>query len=822
VNPRLIDTIANVFAAVIVRRPWLLVSILAGTSLLAAVVLAKHTRFDSDILNLLPVSEPAVQGLRDYERGFTQSNELAFILVWPEGTSSADEREAFRDNFSERLLEQPWALRVLSGQPLAGGRGGTEIVLPQLLNLPPEDFREALKKLTPQLMEERIARLAADASAGSPRALFELQNDPLGLGASALEPLWNSLKVNNAFDLISPDGLLHIVPCITRQTDASPDGCKALMKEVHGFVESLKTGEVPRILVTGRAAYVDEISTSMERDIKLTSFVSLAAVVGLFWLGFRRMWPLVGIAVLLALSAVMATAAGGLVFGSLNVVAIGFCSILFGLGDDFSLLICQRYYRAAADGLNRQDAIAQALRLAGPGILWVALTTAAGFLALCFAGSPGFRQLGALVAIGVILATVIMLVMLPLFLHGKMPPTARDTVFLKYAQRCQSRPLPLLGVGGVLGVLGLILCLSPWRPLQFDLTPASLEPTRTPAAKALALMMSRFPDTFEPVIAVIQNPEPASLAALDQVMHAATREGLISSFTSPSPLVLSPRTLAENRRSLAGLDLTETAMALSGIMDRYGLDSQAFRETFVLFEALNEPSKAADWNSFLPENSPWWFLIDRMVSPDGTMAAAQIKTHKDISGSERLLLGQKLAAVPGVSATGWSQTLASLVPWARGELVFFGVAVFGVIVLILALVYRDWRVWLLHLAAMVASMALAGTLLKLLNVPINVLNVLALPLVLGVGVDYGTHIILAAREGGKDQASMAQVLKPVWISGLTTICGFGALVLAVNPALSGLGAVCAAGVFSCLILAFLVVAPGACLIARLAPARLPG
>jgi predicted RND superfamily exporter protein len=131
-------------------------------------------------------------------------------------------------------------------------------------------------------------------------------------------------------------------------------------------------------------------------------------------------------------------------------------------------------------------------------------------------------------------------------------------------------------------------------------------------------------------------------------------------------------------------------------------------------------------------------------------------------------------------------------------------------------------VWLLHLAAMVASMALAGTLLKLLNVPINVLNVLALPLVLGVGVDYGTHIILAAREGGKDQASMAQVLKPVWISGLTTICGFGALVLAVNPALSGLGAVCAAGVFSCLILAFLVVAPGACLIARLAPARLPG
>jgi predicted exporter len=637
-----------------------------------------------------------------------------------------------------------------------------------------------------------------------------------------LEPLWRSLKVNNAFDLISPDGLLHIVPCITRQADSSPDGCKALMREVHGFVESLKTGEVPDILVTGRAAYVDEISTSMERDIKLTSLVSLAAVVGLFWLGFRRLWPLLGIAVLLAISAVLATAAGGLVFGSLNVVAIGFCSILFGLGDDFSLLICQRYYRAAAQGLSRQDSIAEAIKLAGPGILWVALTTAAGFLALCFAGSPGFRQLGALVAIGVLLATGIMIVMLPLFLHGKMPPTARDTGFLNYARRCHSRPLPLLGAGAALGMVGLILCLSPWRPLQFDLTPASLEPTRTPAAQALALMMARFPDTFEPVIAVVRNPELGNLAALDQVMEQAVQEGLVTSFSSPAPLALLPATLAENRRLLAGLDLTETAVALSGIRDQNGMDPAAFRGTFLLFESLNEPSTETGWSSFLPENSPWWFLIDRMVSPDGTMAAAQIKTRKDITGNERLLLGQKLASVPGVNATGWSQTLASLVPWARGELLFFGGGVFGVIAIILALVYRDWRAWVLHLAAMVLSMALAGTLLKILNIPINILNVLALPLVLGVGVDYGTHIILAAREGSHDRESLAHVLKPVWISGLTTICGFGALVLAVNPALSGLGVVCAVGVASCLILAFLVVAPGACLIARLAPGKFPG
>ena len=816
-SPRLIDTIANFLAEVIVRRPLVLIAALALSTLLAAVVLVKHTTFDSDILNLLPTGEPAVKGLRDYERGFAQSNELAFVLVWPEGSGSAEEREDFRDEFSARLLAQPWVLRVLSAQPLAGGGGGREIVLPLLLNLPSGDFQEALKKLDPLVMEERISRLAGDVAAGSPRAVFELENDPLGLGASALKPLWNSLKVNNAFDLTSPDGLLHIVPCITRQTDSSPEGCKALMRDVHQFVASLGAGESPRILVTGRAAYVDEISSSMERDIKLTSVVSLAAVVGLFWLGFRRLWPLVGIAVLLTISAVLAIACGGLVFGSLNVVAIGFCSILFGLGDDFSLLICQRYYHAAAMGLSRRDAVAQALKLAGPGILWVALTTAAGFLALCFAGSPGFRQLGALVAIGVLLATGIMLIMLPLFLHGKMPSTARDTAFLNYAQQCHSKPLPLLGMGVVLGLLGLVLCLSPWRPLQFDLTPASLEPTRTPAAQALALMMSRFPDTFEPVIAVIENPQPSNLAALDLAMEEATKAGLITSYSSPKPLVLSSQTLSANRKTLSTLDLAQTAMAFSAVLDQHGLAPAAFRETFSLFEALHEPSSAVLWDSFLPENSTWWFLIDRMVSSDGTMAAAQIQTRKNITWKERLLLGEKIASVSGASATGWSQTLASLVPWATGELVMFGGIVFGVIAGILVFVYRDWRAWALHLGAMVASIALAAALLKLLNIPINILNVLALPLVLGVGVDYGTHIILATREG--DQASLAHVLKPVWISGLTTISGFGALVLAANPALSGLGAVCAVGVFSCLILAFLFVAPSACLIARLAPGK---
>ncbi len=81
---------------------------------------------------------------------------------------------------------------------------------------------------------------------------------------------------------------------------------------------------------------------------------------------------------------------------------------------------------------------------------------------------------------------------------------------------------------------------------------------------------------------------------------------------------------------------------------------------------------------------------------------------------------------------------------------------------------------------------------------------------LAVGVDYGIHLILAVREN-----HIATVLKPVVISGLTTITGFAALMLARNPSLSGLGTVCAVGVAWSLVAAITVALPLAFVLRRL-------
>src|SRR5260370_16676316 len=82
----------------------------------------------------------------------------------------------------------------------------------------------------------------------------------------------------------------------------------------------------------------------------LNSTLLILIVSALFFLAFRRFLPLLGIVLILGLSALVSLALGMLIFRDLNMVAIGFCSILVGLGVDFSLLLFGRYLQALRKG----------------------------------------------------------------------------------------------------------------------------------------------------------------------------------------------------------------------------------------------------------------------------------------------------------------------------------------------------------------------------------------------------------------------------------------------------------------------------------------
>ena len=811
--------IASVLAGWIVRKP---VPIgLAGMLLAAAAawIISSSSAFDSDILNLLPANDPSVEGLKIFNSEFTQTRELAFLLAWKEPPADG---ESYREAFHSRLRSQPWVHRVLDAPPLesAGGRKTIhEIVVPLLLNLPPEQFADALADLSPEAIGVRIDRLAAQTAAGSPKARFELENDPLGLAARAAKPVWKTIAISETFNLTSTDATAMIVPVITNQADLSAEACRATMRDVRRFVKEVKN-ELgpggPEIGVTGRSAYVEEIEQSMRRDIATTALVSLLCVTALFWAGFRRLLPLIGIALLLALTAVTTMAVGALSFERLNIIAISFCSILFGLGDDFSLLLCQRFYQSRNAGMSRETAIANSIGHCAPGILWVAFTTGIGFLALCFSGSSGFAQLGVLVALGVLFCAVLMPIFLFLFV-GDAPSAAAATGPARtFVHQCLESPFRVLGAAAAIFFVAAILSIAPWRSLRFDISPASLEPRNIPAAKTLALMMEKFPATFEPVMIVLPRPDARQLSALDGVLNRLKEEKLIETSSSPSALVLDSERMQENRKAAIRRDLAASRTAMSYALTADGLSASAFKETFGILDGLRQEAQSTDtWSKFLSPASPWWFLFDRMIAPESGAAIAYLRTPRQITAEQRERINALVtAALPESLVTGWSQGLASLTAWASRELIVFGSAVSLVIFLVLGIVYRDVRLWVLHTLSLIAAAAGTIATLKIIQVPINLLNVLAFPLMLGVGVDYGTHIILAAKEQGDALRNISDVLKPIALSGLTTATGFGALILAQNPALSGLGTICAIGVSWCLLASLLIVTPGTAILGR--------
>src|SRR5213080_477311 len=417
--------ISDFIAQTITQRRALVWSGIAVLTIGCIATLVISLRLDSEVFNVLPGRFPSVQGLKIYDRDFEQTRQLTFALLC--NPKDVDKLEEFAPVFAERLRQQPWCSRLLAGSPMStadGIRDLQSIAVPLLLNLEPRAFDETMSILQPDKIRDRLHRLRQEIEAGSPRPEFELSFDPLGLIAPALKPFAESTIIEQEQPLTSTDRTMRVFLVVTNQATVSAFECQRLMRRVNEFRASVGAGWNPelhsglQILVTGRPAFVSEISLSMRYDVVATLLGSVVLVGAIFFAGFPRMLSaLVGMAFCLLLSCLIALTAGQLLFGRLSMVSVGFCAILVGLGVDFAILTIGRYHHARADGEAHQKAIAISVARLGRAVFFGALTTAVGFLALVLSGAMSFSQLGVLIAIGIFVAGLFMCSILFLFVR---------------------------------------------------------------------------------------------------------------------------------------------------------------------------------------------------------------------------------------------------------------------------------------------------------------------------------------------------------------------------------------------------------------------
>ena len=790
-----------------------------GVALLTAAciaILVSSLQLDSEIFNVLPGKFSSVQGLKIYDRDFEQTRELTFALQCE--PNDVDKLEEFAPVFAERLRQQPWCTRVLAGSPMStpdGIRDLQSIAVPLLLNLEPNSFRETILVLQPERIRDRLHRLRQQIEAGSPRPEFELSFDPLGLIAPALKPFAESTIIEQEQPLTSPDRTMRVFLAETNQQSLSAFECQRLMREVNKFrsiaAEGWNGGPL-QVLVTGRSAFASEISLSMHHDVVATLLGSVLLVGTIFFVGFRRWLPLLGMALCLLLSCLVALTLGQLLFGRLSMISVGFCAILVGLGVDFAILTIGRYHQARSDGEAHRQAIATSIAKLGRAVFFGALTTAVGFLALVLSGSMAFSELGVLIAIGIFVAGLFMCSILFLFVRERQAAVPHDWLFesvRKYVHWTVRKPMPMLIFSSVVFLVLTAIGFSPIPPLHFEASARSLQPKNISASQALEKIMHTMPVRWEPVLAIVRAANPQELHDYWQKLVAHWRElqaaGKIKGFSTPAALCLSPDWMETNRRQLSTINFQAARETLEQTLDAEGFSRDSFGPAFTLLDDLqrltNPNVPLPNWRDQLPKSSSWWFLVDRYFGHDPTLTTGFVTTNQPIlahAQSKDLERDLPVAGVPMI-LSGWSYALADLLPWSRHQLLIISALMAIFDISLLALLYRNFRLWMIQVVTLAFGIGAMIASMKLLHINLNLLNVLSFRLVLAIGVDYGIYVVLVWQKTREIEHDVAGVVKPVLLAGLTAVSGFASLALARNPALTGLGIACAIGIFWSLI-----------------------
>jgi uncharacterized protein len=831
-----IGKLIRFLAHIIANRTKTLIFVALIVTALSIIVLVTRKNLDSEVLDLLPPRFESVMGLKKYNSEFAQARQMVFGFLGEEG--HADDVDTFKSHFMSELAKEPWVLRTFDRVPLETPEGLLEIqgiVPPLLLNLPSDAFKDATTLLEAANIRERLTHIRDTIGGDSIRTMMEVNVDPLGLLTRAMKPFASGSSLDAGSALSSSDNLYQIALFLTNEPDLSAAACQSTMVKIADFQNRMLkewTGYKPKVYLTGRTAFVAQISKSMEADATFSAVLSILIVSGLFYLAFRRFLPLIGICLVLLLSALVALAFGMLIFRSLNVIAIGFFSILVGVGVDFSLLLFGRYQQARRKRSGHPEAVFVAVRDIGAAVFYVVCTTAIGFLALNFSQSSGFAQLGTLVALGVGFAGLFMVLFLFMFFKHVKPPAGTDFMLVgttRFVDSMFRQPITMLVIASAVLAAGAVIALVPWIPLGFDTNPLSLQPKHIPASVALKVLSDELKQPSDPLTILVEASSQEEFhdrwVRIEDALRVGQEKGVIKSYSTPVALALSPSQFDANRSVLKSIDFEEVESVTRESLNQNGFDLDAFKGLFELLSRLKaEQSQTGlpDWSRIFPEKSSWWFLVDRYFAPGKpTVAVGYARPEKPVqSATDQKAVADLIhGADPRAIITGWSYTLWDLIPWAKGELVSFTSIVGILILLLLWVVYRRLSLWLVHASALVLSMLGLVASLKLFHLTINLLNTLAFPLVLAIGVDYGIQFLVVSRREGDLRENLANVLKPLSVCGLTTFAGFAVLIPAQNPALSGLGTVCAIGVFWCLLTTFFYMVPAFAFLQRTQPGR---
>ena len=736
-------------------------------------------RFETDILATLPDDQASVEALRLIRDDFDDEQRVVVVIENEDGVFEEDAAE-----LAEALTE---------------GLPGAQLEYRSRFEDEPEEAAATIASLWSQEDPARVAEMVAMLSseektearleAAKKTLRFSMDAelvtrtayDPLGfLELSALSEVMDS-----GFDYASEDERIRLLFITNPELGLGYREQAEWVEQVRGALPDWEERGFTFEL-TGGPVYGAEIGGGMEHDMSGTVTATAILVALLFLIIQRDLRQLALLGLVLILTFALTLGLGGWILGSLNLVSAGFAAILLGLVIDYIMIIARETRPGISAGELRGKL--------WPGIVWAAATTSAVFGVLSLSSFPGVWQLGGLVVIGLLTGAAISLWLGPLILV-RLPvkewTSPRWTFFLPSRFAGWGLLVMALFAGGVFAFVGL--------PKMTFQTSMAL-PKTSEAARAFAKIQNNFPawsDLNWNLVTQADSHEELRERAIEagKTLADLQEQGVILEYQWPLSLIPKVENFEKNEEAWTSLQGRR-----EGILAQ--LEKAGFSESGQAFSGLvlERLPQAAD----APNDLSALFTV---TMPDGReVFAGRMLLAAEESGSE--ILATFDGASAGTTATGWAAVQEVLSPMVKNDFEFLFLPAAGVLLLALLLVFRCWWEALVPALVMVVALFSVGALSVLMGVEWNFLNGMAIPLIVGTGVDYGIHLIFALRRSGGHLGEVWQgVGKAICFCGLSSAIGFGSLFFASNELLASMGLLCGAGVLLTMTLSLLVV-PG--------------
>lgn len=818
------------WGAIVARRPGLVLAAAAALVLIAAEP-ASRLSLRTDLDAMLPSAGAASEAYRAFVSEFGAVEKVFVTIRLPEGTAPDPDRLGDASDALAAVLSSAPDVRTVRTGPIEDDeRFLAERLAPQLpLLLDDEGVARLRSGVDEAALDARVAAIR-DTVAGPGAMLLSRYAavDPLGLagetpGARAVPRTLGVDPLTGA--VLSWDDRAALVIVTPVGGAADPEAGRRLESTLDAAYASVRSalGTDLAFEAVGGPLYAAHDERALRADlIKIVAAASVLILVLIVLAFDGAAIPTISF-LAVAVGQVWCAALVASFYGAVTAVGVGFAAILLGLGDDFTIHLGARVRELWLAGRTPADAVAGAIGDTGPGIVSAALTTAAAFAVLGWASFRPIEELGVVTALGVILVLVsTFLVAAPLmFLAARLwkRRTERRSwrllgrlVALCVTTGSRAPRVTLIGAA----VITIAACVALGR-LRIDADLGRLRPEHHPAVHAERGLARDFGLGLDTTSVIV--PAPDLETALDRAASVAeiTRRTVpAAEVTTPSDWIVGGERRRKRLAALAPLHLDAVAERLAAKLDQAGLDERAFVRSLDGLRAIGsgrapEPPPRSSWPAWMAES-----VVER---PGAVLVAVQVNVAQETwtAGPPEDLLRRIEALAPGAQVANARRLAGDVRRAARSDLSRLAPLALGVVLAIVLLSHRgSIRATTLTFAPVLLGATWCLGVWGLLGRPLDIFALAVLPVLAGLGVDDGLHVLHVARRHGDDLARAAgEAGRGIVLTNLTTCAGFASLVVSDVPGLRNGGLLIAVGNLFCLV-ATLVVLPA---LAQVLPER---